>query len=73
MIDIREYFLEAIAEAKKPHSERGAILHCCAIPSDWFNGKHPKKANLEEEVKKMSEDELKLQLALFLMSCYMQR
>lgn len=78
-MSLRAYFKEAIAEAKKPSSERGAIFHCCGIDPSWFEPRQGRKAEgrlahmNDDWVDDLSESELKLQLALFIMNMYRQR
>lgn len=73
-MDIREYFKEAIAEAKKPSKERGAIIYSCSIPAQrWFGKDGIYRFLTDEYIDAMPEDELKLKLATFIANCYRQR
>lgn len=73
-MDIREYFKEAVAEAKRPSSERGGIFHSCSISEGWFTSKHGHYRHLTDTyIDNLPEDKLKQELALFIAYCYRQR
>ena len=70
---LRAYFKEAVAEARKSPSKRGAIFHCCSINQSWFGKKGDLAYLTDEFIDNLGLDEVKLRLALFIMRMYQQR
>ena len=70
---LRAFFKEAVAEAKKPSVERGAIFHCCAISPSWFEKKGDLAYLTDEYIDNLKLDEVKQRLPLFIMRMYQQR
>lgn len=79
---VRQFFKAVVAEAKRPAAERGqngekGVLHCCAIPSQWFNTKSKQGGRYLDLTDDFIDNaplwEVKFRLALFIANCYQQR